>query len=69
MCAFILKSMLTLQDSPSPNSGTEIQPHSQCQKSMFFSQFQTKNSQFDKKIFFFLHLYFIYDTNAEHIVT
>ena len=43
-------------------------------KSMFFSQFQTKNSQFEKKkkivfVFFVLFSIFIsYNTNTEHIV-
>ena len=43
---------LLSQGSRSPDFGAEIPPHSQCQK-VCFSQFQTKNSQFDKKIFFF----------------
>ena len=54
-----------LQGSQSPDFGAEIRPHSQCQKVFFFSQFQTKNSQFEKKKIFF---FFFSSLSLFHII-
>ena len=56
----------------SPDFGAEIRPPSQWQK-VCFSQFQTKNSQFDKYFFFWggggVAIFISYNTNTELVVT
>ena len=64
-CILELQSVMYQQGWGSP----EFRPHSQCQKSKFFPQFQTKNFQFEQIFFvYFLHLFFI-NTNTEHYYT